>query len=422
MATFVPSPDLDPSVAKAIQDAMDALRGELLGHLAPRASSPAAPVEGAGGDRIARLEAAVEALDRASTQTELLTCLLQEAGAFADRSIFLVRDAEALNGWAAFGFVGGDADVSRVVVASPNRVLEGFPAENSLAGQRICEQMIAPPAAESLMAPFILRSQTAGVLYADRLSKAVELDRPALRVLCYIAAQTLETLPLRHGTQGVVPVTRDVAAPEVEDVEAELDRMIEDVVPGPPAEEPDEVDVDSMIEEVERDTRVVVGDEDIVAIRQEVSPVPFDREEAAVDDADRRSDAETQEAATVETEVEPAPRPAVEMSEAEVAPPDDLEGPGWAFSGANTISDDNRHEEARRLARLLVTEIKLYNEEKVRQGRENHDVYEQLRDDIERSRRIYTERIDDEIREEADYFQEEVLRILAGGDSSALGI
>ena len=106
-------------------------------------------------------------------------------------------------------------------------------------------------------------------------------------------------------------------------------------------------------------------------------------------------------------------------SNVEVEPPSDLEGPGWAFGRPKSASDDTRHEEARRLARLLVTEIRLYNEEKVRDARESGDLLDQLRDDIERSRRIYEERIDDEVRADRDYFHEEVERILAGRDSTA---
>jgi hypothetical protein len=117
----------------------------------------------------------------------------------------------------------------------------------------------------------------------------------------------------------------------------------------------------------------------------------------------------------------PAPRAATE-----IAPPQDLDGPGWAFTTsqipAETGGDDSLHEEAQRLARLLVTEIKLYNEEEVEEGRRNRNIYQTLREDINRSRQIYEERIDEKIRAETDYFHEELVRILAGGDADALGM
>ena len=69
-----------------------------------------------------------------------------------------------------------------------------------------------------------------------------------------------------------------------------------------------------------------------------------------------------------------------------------------------------------------MTEIKLYNEEQVEEGRRVGDVYSRLREDIDRSRQIYDDRIDTSIRDEKDYFKEALVRILAGGDSSILGI
>jgi hypothetical protein len=117
----------------------------------------------------------------------------------------------------------------------------------------------------------------------------------------------------------------------------------------------------------------------------------------------------------------------------EVAPPSDLQGPGWAFATtriptvqaatpAASPSEDATHDEARRLARLLVSEIKLYNEEQVEDGRRNRDIYERLKEDIDRSRQMYEERVDERIRNTTDYFYQELVRILAGGDPKAMGI
>jgi hypothetical protein len=87
------------------------------------------------------------------------------------------------------------------------------------------------------------------------------------------------------------------------------------------------------------------------------------------------------------------------------------------------LSDEERekHEKAVRFARLLVSEIKLYNEETVQLGRENADIMPRLRDDIERSRQLYNERIAESVREKADYFQRELVRQLADGNESLLG-
>ena len=109
----------------------------------------------------------------------------------------------------------------------------------------------------------------------------------------------------------------------------------------------------------------------------------------------------------------------------EVLPPPDLQGPGWAFTGGRAASptgDEGLHDEARRLARLLVSEIKLYNEEQVEEGRRTRDIYRRLKDDIDRSRQLYDERVHERVRASTDYFKQELIRNLAGGDTQALGM
>ncbi|MEO8503292.1 MAG: hypothetical protein ABI609_05290 [Acidobacteriota bacterium] len=112
----------------------------------------------------------------------------------------------------------------------------------------------------------------------------------------------------------------------------------------------------------------------------------------------------------------------------EVRPPADLAGPGWAFATTRVAAavaapgEESLHEEARRLARLLVSEIKLYNEEQVEEGRRSRDIYERLKEDIDRSRQMYEERVDERVRNKTDYFYQELVRILAAGDAKTLGI
>ena len=79
------------------------------------------------------------------------------------------------------------------------------------------------------------------------------------------------------------------------------------------------------------------------------------------------------------------------------------------------------HDEARRLARLLVSEIKLYNEDQVEEGRRNRDLYERLKVDIDQARQAYEDRVEPRIMKSTDYFYQELVRILAAGDSRLLG-
>jgi hypothetical protein len=87
-----------------------------------------------------------------------------------------------------------------------------------------------------------------------------------------------------------------------------------------------------------------------------------------------------------------------------------------------TDEDQKLHDEAKRFARLLVSEIKLYNEAQVSAGREHKDLYDRLKDDIERSRRMYMDRIPTHIHSSTNYFYEELVRTLANGDPTLLGM
>ena len=82
---------------------------------------------------------------------------------------------------------------------------------------------------------------------------------------------------------------------------------------------------------------------------------------------------------------------------------------------------ERRHSEARRFARLLVSEIKLYHEDRVKEGRQNQDIYERLQRDIDRSRDMYDRRADATVKTTHDYFHAELIRILAEGDEAQLG-
>ena len=79
-------------------------------------------------------------------------------------------------------------------------------------------------------------------------------------------------------------------------------------------------------------------------------------------------------------------------------------------------------EEARSFARLLVSEIKLYNEEDVEEGRKEGNLYNRLKEQIDVSREVYEGRVSEEIRSRNNYFDDELVRILARGDSDILGI
>jgi hypothetical protein len=94
---------------------------------------------------------------------------------------------------------------------------------------------------------------------------------------------------------------------------------------------------------------------------------------------------------------------------------------GFASAELSEEEEEAAHEEARRLARLLVAEIKLYNEEEVERGRQDGDLYGRLKTDIDRSRKMYERRVHPLIQSETDYFGTELIRVLAQDDPELMG-
>ena len=95
-----------------------------------------------------------------------------------------------------------------------------------------------------------------------------------------------------------------------------------------------------------------------------------------------------------------------------------------AWGGASTVpsgEDAETHRKAQRFARLLIDEIKLYNQAKVTEGRKHKDLYDRLKEDIEKSRTTYQKRYGNTAAGSADYFSQELVRSLAEDDVSLLG-
>lgn len=119
---------------------------------------------------------------------------------------------------------------------------------------------------------------------------------------------------------------------------------------------------------------------------------------------------------------EPAPEPAVEAAAPAAVPT------GSRLRDRNVdlpidVPEEERrsHNDARRFARLLVSEIKLYNEKKVIEGREASDLYSRLREAIDRSREMYDKRVQPPVASKFDYFHYELVNSLAEGDAGRLG-
>jgi hypothetical protein len=177
-------------------------------------------------------------------------------------------------------------------------------------------------------------------------------------------------------------------------------------------------------------------------------PAPIERPAARIEPAPERKprpeppEPEEEDEVTVTAPVEPEPEttvappveapppPAVEVQPEEPAPQfANPLGTARRYTGSSDselpidVSDDERpqHVGARRFAKLLVSEIKLYNESKVQEGRDARDLYGRLRDTIDRSREMYNKRYSATVGSQFDYFHHELVNTLAEGDESKLG-
>jgi flagellar biosynthesis/type III secretory pathway protein FliH len=90
---------------------------------------------------------------------------------------------------------------------------------------------------------------------------------------------------------------------------------------------------------------------------------------------------------------------------------------GTMLGNSPTAEDE---QSARRYARLLVSEIKLYHEPDVIAGRRERDLGMRLGGEIARARVLYEQRVPAHVRGPVDHFHDELVRTLADGDGTLL--
>ncbi len=76
------------------------------------------------------------------------------------------------------------------------------------------------------------------------------------------------------------------------------------------------------------------------------------------------------------------------------------------------------HEAAKRRARVLVSDLLLYHGDKIEEAKRSGNIYEKLKDEIELARMSYLRKVDPRVKK--DYFYEELLNKIAGGDPNLL--
>src|SRR5688500_13288238 len=90
------------------------------------------------------------------------------------------------------------------------------------------------------------------------------------------------------------------------------------------------------------------------------------------------------------------------------------------FFSRKKNGSEHQENDARRFAKLLVSEIRLYEIYKFERGVKNNNLYKSLSIEIEEAQTTYKKRFPNP--ETEAYFDEALLDVLANGDKSILGL
>jgi len=325
------------------------------------------PGGGGGGGDFSTLKSSIQTITLGANLSEVLTHLVNEVSRYVDRTAIFIVKAQAAVGWYANGVDHPDtvklinvplsADTLFRLAAGSRQAQRAHSSQSPGTAQALAKLGGRPQG--MLTVPLILRDKVAAVLYCD--SDQAELPESAADAAEILVAYASKVIDVLSGAARAGSATSPgLRAP----------------VPSGPQTAPDPNGGSSST---------------VMFSRGTMKPTP---------------------AAALRPPTAP-PRPA--------APPPAPAPPPRAPRQALSAEDQKAHDDARRFARLVVSEIKLYNEAKVAEGRKTKDIYERLKEDIERGRQMYNDRVAEPIRGHSDYFQDELVRILAGGDAAALG-
>jgi hypothetical protein len=378
---------------------------------------------------LSNIKRAIEEIQNQQTQADVLSALLRNAAQFADRvALFVIRGDQAIAWRACEGRdrsnletisgvalpMTGNTVVSHAARSGSAETASGTSAEDGV----LIEQFGGEP--QQLAAvPLRARKKVVAVLYADSAwphRDAIQLD--AMEALARVAGMAVELVSSAQAAQPqqvTAPATAAEPAPAT--VESETATA--------PAPSPEEI-----------------WQEPSYTPQVEPRAPEAHVEEAAMVEAPAEIVAEVSEPSEPVAQEAEAALPTVEETTAPLAPPPPVEKPEETFASHYSaplgsarrygvsepelpieVGEEERrlHNDARRFARLLVSEIKLYNEQKVSEGRHQGDIYDRLREDIDRSRQMYDKRVARPVAARHDYFHQELVNTLAEGDPAKLG-
>jgi hypothetical protein len=396
-------------------------------------SAPAA----ATGAAARRVKEAVQQIERGKSQVDVLNALLDQCLGFGSRAALLILRGETFSGWKGVGFSahGGNDEMVKRFNAAPGLIpeLDRVLRDEQVVywdGANLATRLGVSGSDRAVLVPMVIKDKVAAAVYVDVVGDAAStFDSDAIELLVFTTGLLVDTLAIRKkipspslsagasATQAAAPVSQPVVAAAPPRPAAPPPATPAPARPAAPPAAPPRPAAEPSVPTVTGPGTVAINAtqlREMMASQRPSFNVP----------------------ATDEFAKPTAPAPAPQAPPAPAAPAAGLAGderPSTQYIppaninrgnplGAPQGEDAKRHDEARRFARLLVSEIKLYNETKVDQGRRNNDLYERLKEDIDRSRQMYDERIADDVRKVSNYFYDELVRILADGRADALGL
>ena len=395
------------------------------------------------GQETAAIRRATEEIERQTSQTDILASLLKSSSQFAERvALFVTKNDQAI-GWRVcrasdaenlemIGGVSLPLSSETIVTRAANSKSSQAAEIRSNAGDQLLIDQLGGEPQFATAVPLIVRGKVVAVLYADSSSsEANAISEDALEVLARVASMAVALAALHRGATGTQEAPTAKQAEAVGQSEpasmAEPAAVAEPESRYTPQVEPQTVE--SMPEAVAEEQ--AAAPEAVASPATEITSEATEPATVAVTEAQPTS--ETSVAATKdrlgETESLAAPT-AVEQPVPAPFLSDYVTPLGSArrFGVSEPelpieVSEEERrlHNDARRFARLLVSEIKLYNEPKVKEGRSAGDLYDRLREDIDRSRQMYDKRVAPPVAARHDYFHQELVNMLAEGDAAKLG-
>jgi hypothetical protein len=389
---------------------------------------------------MAIVKAAIAEIDSQESQVDILKTLINRASAFAPRVAFFVIKSEQSIGWRARGFQGtvGDeviqqvsfpvsADTAIGSVTKSRETWSGGPGSHS-EEHLLLNRLGDEPPVRMVAVPLVVRKKAVAVLYADSAnqdSKAINLE--ALETLVKVAGMAVELLagraPAGSAAESVARVEESAAYTPVAEYD-EITPVVEESAPAPEFTAADSAETpEPPVEEVSEVSSEAAEFETAPPVAA-YEPTRIYDQSAPTSELSHPAQVEVAPAEEVEPTPAPAaatPPPAVEATPA-AAPPRRRYGAD-AELPIEVANDEERrlHNDARRFARLLVSEIKLYNERQVVEGRAQNDLYMRLREYIDRSREMYDKRVKPDVAQKFDYFHHELVNTLAEGDTAKLG-